>query len=77
MKGKENKLYLNPAISKLKLEHNLKSKELNSNKSNTILISYAKSILSFSLNKIESKYEKNIDNPIAKSKLPNWVKFAS
>lgn len=72
LKGKDNKLYLNPAISKLKLklEHNLNSKELNSINSDTILISYAKSILSFSLNEIGSKYVKIIDNPIAKCILP-------
>lgn len=61
MKGKENKFYLNPAFSKLNLnlKHNLKSKEINSINRNTDLVSYSKSVLSFSLNKIGSKYGKN------------------
>ena len=83
---KKSNLHLNPAISKLKfklesffnstaLVNNPKEKgfaeECNNININPFLHSYAKSILSFSLDDIASKYGKNLDLPIAKYTLPN------
>ena len=69
----ENRLTSNPAIlrlkNKLELFINAKAEE-KENLKNNVLISYANSILSFSIQAISYKYGKNVNLHISKFILP-------